>query len=94
MKMKKAIGIMKKIFGYGILSALVFGCLMFFAYMVAFVIGGGVAAKMCHVIYKVITPVFIYSTSIFVIFGLVVMYIGGEVALSSKKGKDKRKAKK
>lgn len=90
-KMKKAIGIMKKIFGYGILSALVFGCLMFGAYMVAFVIGGDVAAKICHVIYKVITPIFIYSTSIFVLFGLAVMYLGGEVALASKRGKRKNK---
>ncbi len=83
--LKKISGIMKKIFGWGILLSLAVGCLMFLGYVAALIIGGEVAAAICHFLYKQLTPVLIYITSALVLFGLVAMYLGGEVALSNKK---------
>lgn len=83
--LKKISSVMKKIFGWGILASLAVGCLMFLGYVVALIIGGEVAAAICHFIYKQLAPVLIYATSALVLLGLVAMYFGGEVALSNKK---------
>ena len=83
--LKKLSNVMKKIFGWGILASLAVGCLMFFGYVAALIIGGDVAAAICHFIYKQVVPVLIYATSVLVLFGLLAMYLGGEIALSNKK---------
>ena len=76
---------MKTIFGWGILLSLAVGSLMFLGYVAALIIGGDVAAAICHFIYKQLAPVLIYATSALVLLGLLAMYLGGEIALSSKK---------
>ena len=58
---------------------------MFFGYVAALIIGGDTAAAICHFLYKQLTPVLIYASSILVLFGLVAMYLSGEIALSNKK---------
>ena len=81
--LKKVSRVMKVIFGYGMLTALAVTVCMLIGFLVAFVIGGETAALISEFIYKKITPILIYATSILVLFGLLAMYFGGEVALSS-----------
>ena len=94
--LKKASKVMKAIFGYGMLLALITTVLMFLGFVVAFIVGGDVAAAISEFIYKSVVPILIYATSILVLFGLVAMYFGGEAALSSsnksKKDKDNEPA--
>ena len=69
------------------------GGFTFFGYLAALVIGGDTAAVICDVIYNKILPVVIYISTATVLFGLVAMYLAGEVALvsSKKKATDKEK---
>ena len=80
---------LKIIFGYGIMLTLFVGGLTFLGYLAALIIGGNTAALICEVIYKQIVPVIIYASTIMVLFGLVTMYLAGEMALTaSKQNKD------
>lgn len=87
---KKISSILRVIFGYGILLCLFAGGLTFFGYLAALCIGGETAASICTVISKTITPVIIKTSTVMVLLGLLVMYLNGEVALTS----DKKKATK
>ena len=82
---KKLSNVLKTIFGYGIMAVLFAGGLTFFGYVAALIIGGDAAAAICAFIYKEIIPVIIYTSVILVLLGLVAMYLGGEVALTSGK---------
>lgn len=82
---KKISGVLRVIFGYGIMISLFAGGLTFFGYVAALIIGGDTAAVMCEVIYKNIIPVIIKTSTICVLLGLVVMYLNGEAALTSNK---------
>ena len=85
--MKKIAEKLKIVFGYGIMLTLFVGGLTFFGYLVALIIGGDTAALICEVIYKQIVPVMIKTTTILVMFGLVTMYLAGEMALTASKQK-------
>ena len=87
---KKVSGVCKIIFGYSIMLTLFVGGLTFFGYLLALIVGGDVAAGLCAFIYKKIIPVMIYANTATVLFGLIAMYLAGEVALTP----DKKKAKK
>lgn len=87
--MKKISEILKKIFGYGIMITLFAGGLIFFGYVAALIIGGDTAAKICAFITDKYTPVIVYATSLFVLLGLVAMYLGGEMALTAETKKKK-----
>jgi len=89
-KLKKVSDVCKIIFGYGIMITLFVGGLTFFGYVAALIIGGDTAALICDVIYKQIVPVMIKVSTIMVLFGLVTMYLAGEMALTA----DKKKAEK
>jgi len=89
-KLKKISDVCKIIFGYGIMITLFVGGLTFFGYVTALIIGGDTAALICDVIYKQIVPVMIKVSTIMVLFGLVTMYLAGEMALTA----DKKKAEK
>ena len=91
--MKKIAEKMKIVFGYGIMITLFVGGLTFFGYLAALIIGGETAALICEVIYKQIVPVMIKATTILVMFGLVTMYLAGEMALTaSKRNKGEKKS--
>ena len=93
--MKKIAETLKIVFGYGIMITLLVGGLTFFGYVAALIIGGNTAAWICEVIYKHIVPVMIKTSTIFVMFGLVTMYLAGEMALTtSKREKGSNKAAK
>ena len=83
--MKKIAEKLKIVFGYGIMLTLFVGGLTFFGYLVALIIGGDTAALICEVIYKKIVPVMIYVSTIMVLFGLLTMYLAGEMALTASK---------
>lgn len=83
--MKKIAKKLKIVFGYGIMLTLFVGGLTFFGYLVALIIGGDTAARICEVIYKQIVPVMIKTSTIMILFGLVTMYLAGEMALTPSK---------
>ena len=62
---------------------------LLYVLLVALIIGGDIAASICEVIYKGIYPYLVYVTSLFVVFGLLIMYLRGETALSATKKKKK-----
>ena len=86
-KLKKLSDKLKIVFGYGIMITLFVGGLTFFGYLAALIIGGDPAALICEVIYKKIIPIMIYISTIMVLFGLVTMYLAGELALTPSKRK-------
>ncbi|MBR5783102.1 MAG: hypothetical protein IKY33_02625 [Clostridia bacterium] len=85
--LQKTVDIFKWIFGYGIMIALFAGGATFFGYLAAIIIGGNTAATICTVIYEHIVPVIIYATSILVLFGLLIIYLSRETALTARKKK-------
>ena len=85
--MKKISEVCKLIFGYGVMITLLVGGLTFFGYLAALIIGGSVAEAICVFIYKQLFPIIIYGANCLVLFGLVAMYLGGEMALTTKKKK-------
>lgn len=84
---KKISAFLRVVFGYGIMLCLFAGGLTFFGYVAALIIGGEPAAAICEVIYKSIIPIIIKTSTIMVLLGLVVMYLNGEMALTSNKKK-------
>lgn len=84
---KKISKILSTIFGYGIMLSLFVGGLTFFGYLIALVIGGDIATEICTFIYKTILPIVIKTSTIMVLLGIVIMYLNGEVALTSNKKK-------
>lgn len=86
-KLKKISSVCKLIFGYGIMISLFMGVLVFIGFVAALIIGGDTAAVMCDFIYKKIVPIMIYISTTMVIFGLISMYLAGEMALTANKKK-------
>lgn len=94
-KLQKVAGVCKVIFGYGIMIVLFAGGITFFGYLLALIIGGGdggTGEMIANFLYKQVTPIIIYASTILIVFGLVCMYLAGETALTP--DKTKRNAKK
>lgn len=87
---KKISQVLRTVFGYGIMICLFAGGLTFFGYLAALIIGGETATAICVFIYKTIIPIIIKTSTSLVLLGLLVMYLNGELALTS----DKKKASK
>ena len=86
-KMKKLSGICKIIFGYSIMITLFVGGLTFFGYIVALIVGGDVASRICDFMYNHVMKWTIYLSTATVLFGLVCMYLANETALTAGKKK-------
>lgn len=84
---KKVSNVLRMIFGYGIMICLFAGGLTFFGYLIALIIGGETATQICVFIYKTIIPIIIKASTILVLFGLIIMYLSGEKALTANKKK-------
>lgn len=84
---KKISQVLRTIFGYGIMICLFAGGLTFFGYLAALIIGGETATAICVFIYKTIIPIIIKTSTSLVLLGLLVMYLNGELALTSDKKK-------
>lgn len=87
---EKIVKLMRKAFGATIMVVLFAGGATFFGYLAALCVGGEAAAAICHFIYKQFMPVIIKVTTGTVLFGLLIMYVDGEVALTAT-GKKKEK---
>ena len=85
---KKISQVLRTVFGYGIMICLFAGGLTFFGYLAALIVGGETATAICVFIYKTVVPIIIKSSTTLVLLGLLVMYLNGELALTS----DKKKA--
>jgi len=86
--LKKISNVLKVVFGYGIMLSVFVGGLTFFGYVAALIIGGDTATAICAFIYNHIVPVIIYTSTIMVLLGFVIMYLNGEVALTPTKKKN------
>ena len=78
------------IFGYGIAAVLLAGGLTFFGFVAALIIGGDTATAICVFIKDSIFPVIIYTSTILVLMGLLIMYLRGETALTPDKKKNSK----
>ncbi len=85
--MQKISEVLRTIFGYGIIICLFGGGLTFFGYLAALIIGGEAATLICAFIHGIIFPIIIKASTILVLFGMLIMYISGEKALTSSKKK-------
>ena len=79
---RKVSGLLKKIYGYGIMICLLSGGLTFFAFLAAIIIGGEMATAITVFVYKSLFPVIIYTSTVMVMIGLLSMYLAGEKALT------------
>lgn len=86
---QKLLLVCKVFFGCSVAITLLGGGLTVLSYVVALIVGGDTAAKICEVTYKEVWPVIIKITNITIIVGLVAMYINGEKALSPSEKKKK-----
>ena len=77
--------VLSYVYAVGIFVSLFAGVLLALGYIVAFIIGGETAARICDFLYKVLCPVLVYIATGSVLLGLVKMYIAGEKALTPKK---------
>ena len=83
----KISNVLSYVFGIGIAVSLFAGGLTFFGYLAALIIGGETATEICTFIYTAIFPVIIRISTVSVLLGIVIMYLRGEVALTSEKKK-------
>lgn len=84
-KLKKISDGCKVVFGYGILISLFGGGITFFGYVIALIIGGDTAASICDFMYNTIIPIAIFISTVMVLFGILAMYLAGELALTPTK---------
>ncbi len=92
-KLEKPVNVCKIIFGYGIMLSLFIGGLTLLGYIVALCIGGEVATQICAFIKDHIIKGITYTSTIMVLFGLIIMYMSGQTALSAKKKEKKAEPK-
>ena len=84
---KKISEVLRFIFGWGIYISLFAGGLTFFGFVVALILGGDTGTAISLFISKEVFPVIINISTVMVLLGLVIMYLNGEVALTSGKKK-------
>lgn len=86
---QKVLPVIKTIFGWSVMITLLGGGLTMLCYVVALIVGGDLAAKICEVTYKEVWPIIIKIANITIVLGLIAMYINGEKALSPSEKKKK-----
>lgn len=86
---EKSLLVLRFVFGTSVAVTLLGGGLTMLSYVVALIVGGDLAAKICEVTYTQVWPVIIKITNITIVLGLIAMYINGEKALSPSEKKNK-----
>lgn len=81
---KKLSDILRQVFGWGVVACVFVGGMTFFGYVAALCIGGDTASAICQFISKELMPVVIKCSSVLMVLGVVVMYLNGEIALTTK----------
>ena len=84
-KLEKPVAVLKKIFGWGIMISLFAGAMTIFGYIFAFIAGGNLATEVCLALKTYAIPAVTYTSTGMVMFGLLIMYLSGQTALSAKK---------
>ena len=84
-KLKKPVAVGKIIFGYAIMISLFVGGATLIGFIVALCVGGDAAAAICAFIKAYMIPGVTYTSTVAVMFGIILMYLSGEIALSAKK---------
>ena len=87
--MEKIASVLKKIYGYGIVTALFTGGATVLGYIVAMFIGGETATAICTFIYKKFFLWLIIGADIIVLLGLVAMYMSKEKTMTLEGSKKK-----
>lgn len=82
MTRKSFTDLLNKVFGWGILVALIAGALSFFGFCAALMMGGNAGEAFAKFIQKQYFPILIRFTSVVIGIGLLAMYAGKEQALS------------
>lgn len=88
--LKKVSAVLRSVFGWGIFVSLFVGGMTFFGFVAALIIGGETATAICLFLSKSVIPVVIKISTVMILLGLVVMYLNGEVALTSGKAKKEK----
>lgn len=86
---QKTLLVLRTIFGWSVMITLLGGGLTMLSYVVALIVGGDLAAKICEITYKEVWPIIIKVTNITIVLGLLAMYINGDKALSPSEKKKK-----
>ena len=86
---QKILLVLRTLFGCSTAITLRGGGLTVLTYVVALIVGGDLAAKICEVTYKEVWPVIIMIANITIVLGLIAMYINGDKALSPSEKKKK-----
>ena len=86
---QRVLPVLRALFGCSVAVTLLGGGLTMLCYVVALIVGGDLAAKICEVTYKQIWPIIIKVTNITIVLGLLAMYINGDKALSPSEKKKK-----
>ena len=87
--MNRIADILKKIYGYGIVTALFGGGVTVFGFIAAMCIGGETAAAICAFIYEKIFLWLIIGADIVVLLGLIAMYLSKEKSMTLQTEKKK-----
>ena len=86
---EKILQVLRFVFGCSVAVTLLGGGLTMLCYVVALIVGGDAAAKICDITYKQVWPVIIMTANITIVLGLIAMYINGDKALSPSEKKKK-----
>ena len=87
---KKVSDFLRPVFGWGIYIALFAGGLTAVGFVVALILGGDAGNTISVFISRQVFPWIIRLSTVMVVLGLLIMYLGGEVALTSGKKKAKK----
>lgn len=91
-RMERPVAVMKIIFGWAIMLTLFVGGATFLAYVAAIILGGDEAVRITAFIKNYIIPGITYASTVSVLYGLIIMYLSGQTALSAKKAKTEAKS--
>ena len=87
---QKVLPVIRTIFGCSVAITLLGAGLTVLFYVVALIVGGDLAVKLCDIAYKqILLGVVVKATNITIVLGLIAMYINGEKALSPSEKKKK-----
>ena len=93
-RLERPVAVLKKIFGWSVMLTLFVGGASFFAFILAIAVGGELAVSITAFIKQYIIPGVTYASTVTVLYGIIVMYLSGQTALSAKKSDGAPKADK
>lgn len=83
-KWQKFTDALSAVFGYAVLAILFLGGLSFFAFLVAFFIGGDAAAAITAFISKKFYPILVMTSTVSLLFAMLIFYLRGDLSAKKK----------